>query len=153
MGVVYRALDLTLDRPVALKLLPPDLVRNADLRARFQAEAKAQANLNHPNIATVYGYIQDGDSAFIAMEYVEGETLEQRIRRAPIPPDEAVPFLQQALSGLGYARRMGIIQRDIKPANLMVNRQGTVKLLAFGLAKVLGAQRVTRSGIRVSVNT
>jgi serine/threonine protein kinase len=86
MGVVYRALDLTLDRPVALKLLPPDLARNADLRERFQAEAKAQANLNHPNIATVYGYIQDGDSAFIAMEYVEGETLEQRIRRAPFLP-------------------------------------------------------------------
>ena len=149
MGVVYRAVDLSLDRLVAVKMLTPELARNISLRERFQAEAKAQANLNHTNIATLYSFVQDGDTSFIVMEYVDGETFEEMIRRGPIPPGQAIPLFQQALSGLGFAHRVGIVHRDIKPGNLMVNRHGVVKVLDFGLAKVLGAQRTTRSGVRV----
>lgn len=149
MGVVYRAVDLTLDRPVALKMLTADLARNASLQERFQAEAKAQAHLNHANIATLYSFVQAGDTSFIVMEYVDGETFEAIVRRGPIPPGKALPLFRQALAGLGFAHRMGIIHRDIKPGNLMVNRHGIVKVLDFGLAKVLGAQRMTGSGVRV----
>jgi len=149
MGVVYRAVDLTLDRPVAVKMLTPELARNTSLKERFQAEAKAQANLNHTNIATLYSFVQDGDNSFIVMEYVDGETFEEMIRRGPIPPGQAIQLFQQALSGLGFAHRAGIVHRDIKPGNLMVNRHGIVKVLDFGLAKVLGSERRTRSGVRV----
>lgn len=149
MGVVYRAVDLTLDRPVAVKMLAADLARNASLQERFQAEAKAQAHLNHTNIATLYSFVQVEDTSFIVMEYVDGETFEAMVRRGPIPPEKAIPLFRQALAGLGFAHRMGIIHRDIKPGNLMVNRHGIVKVLDFGLAKVLGAQRMTRSGVRV----
>jgi len=149
MGVVYRAVDLTLDRPVALKMLTADLARNASLQERFQAEAKAQAHLNHANIATLYSFVQAEDTSFIVMEYVDGETFEAIVRRGPIPPGKALPLFRQALAGLGFAHRMGIIHRDIKPGNLMVNRHGIVKVLDFGLAKVLGAQRMTGSGVRV----
>lgn len=149
MGVVYRAVDLTLDRPVALKMLTADLARNASLQERFQAEAKAQAHLNHANIATLYSFVQAEDTSFIVMEYVDGETFEAIVRRGPIPAGKALPLFRQALAGLGFAHRMGIIHRDIKPGNLMVNRHGIVKVLDFGLAKVLGAQRMTGSGVRV----
>lgn len=149
MGVVYRAVDLTLDRPVALKMLTADLARNASLQERFQAEAKAHAHLNHANIATLYSFVQAEDTSFIVMEYVDGETFEAIVRRGPIPPGKALLFFRQALAGLGFAHRMGIIHRDIKPGNLMVNRHGIVKVLDFGLAKVLGARRMTGSGVRV----
>ncbi len=149
MGVVYRAVDLTLDRPVALKMLTADLARNASLQERFQAEAKAHAHLNHANIATLYSFVQAEDTSFIVMEYVDGETFEAIVRRGPIPPGKALLFFRQALAGLGFAHRMGIIHRDIKPGNLMVNRHGIVKVLDFGLAKVLGARRMTGAGVRV----
>src|SRR3989442_15337755 len=150
MGVVYRAVDVTLDRPVALKLLSTDLARDPDLIERFRAEAKAQANLNHTNIATLYSFLQVEGTSLIVMEYVDGETFDQMIRRrGPIPHEESVPLFKQALLGIGFAHRMGIIHRDIKPGNLMVNRHRIVKVMDFGIAKVLGGRRLTRTGMQV----
>jgi serine/threonine protein kinase len=150
MGVVYRGVDVTLDRAVAIKVLSPELVGNAALLERFRAEAKAQAGLNHTNIATLYAFIQSGETCVIVMELLEGETFDQMIhRRGVIPADEAVPLFRQALLGIGFAHRMGIVHRDIKPSNIMLTRSGIVKVMDFGIAKVLGGQRMTRTGTRM----
>ncbi len=150
MGVVYKAVDVNLDRTVAIKALNTELTGNSELEQRFRAEAKAQANLNHTNLATLFALlIQDG-RPWMVMEFIEGETFEQMIqRRGPIPSEEAIPLFRQALLGLGYAHRMGIVHRDIKPSNLMVNRQGIVKVMDFGIAKVLGARGMTRTGTQM----
>jgi serine/threonine protein kinase len=150
MGVVYRGVDVTLDRAVAIKVLSPELVGNASLLERFRAEAKAQANLNHTNIATLYAFIQSGETCVIVMELLEGETFDQMIRRrGVIPAEEAVPLFRQALLGIGFAHRMGIVHRDIKPSNIMLTKSGIVKVMDFGIAKVLGGQRMTRTGTRM----
>lgn len=147
MGVVYKAIDVGLDRHVAVKVLTSELARDPALIERFRAEAKAQANLNHTNIATLYTFLNVEGNCVIAMEYVEGETFDAIIRRrGVIPADEAVPLFKQALLGIGFAHRMGIIHRDVKPSNIMVNRNGIVKVMDFGIAKVLGGQRLTRTG-------
>ena len=150
MGVVYKAVDVNLDRPVAIKVLNSDLVRNPELVERFKAEARAQANLNHTNLATLYSFIVHEGTAMMVMEFVDGETLEKMIRRrGPIPSQEAIPLFKQALLGIGYAHRMGIIHRDLKPANLMLSRTGMVKVMDFGIAKVMGAQGMTRTGTQM----
>ncbi|MFI5090585.1 MAG: serine/threonine-protein kinase [Terriglobales bacterium] len=150
MGVVFRAVDVQLDRPVAIKMLNADLARDPQVVERFRAEARAQANLNHVNLATLYAFLVDQGNAFMVMEFVEGETFEQIInRRGPIPPEDAVPWFKQALLGIGAAHRMGIIHRDIKPSNLMLNRQGIVKVMDFGIAKVVGARGMTRTGMQL----
>ena len=150
MGVVFKALDVQLDRPVAIKMLNADLARNPELVQRFKSEARAQANLNHPNLATLYSFIIDQGNAFMVMEFVEGETFEQIIRRdGPMNPHNAVPWFKQALLGIGAAHRMGIIHRDIKPSNLMLNRQGMVKVMDFGIAKAVGARGMTRTGTQL----
>jgi len=150
MGVVYKAVDVELDRPVAIKMLSPDLSRNPEIVERFRTEARAQANLNHVNLATLYAFLVHQGSAFIAMEFVEGENFEQLIRRrGPLPAEDAVPWFKQALLGVGAAHRMGIVHRDIKPTNLMLNRQGIVKVMDFGIAKVVGARGATRTGMQL----
>ncbi len=150
MGVVFRALDLQLDRPVAIKMLNADLARDPQVVERFRTEAKAQANLNHVNLATLYAFLVDQGNAFMVMEFVEGETFEQIInRRGPIAPGDAVPWFKQALLGMGAAHRMGIVHRDIKPSNLMLNRQGIVKVMDFGIAKVVGTRGMTRTGMQL----
>jgi serine/threonine protein kinase len=147
MGVVYKAIDVTLERPMALKILAPELNREPELIERFQAEAKAQANLNHTNIATLYNFINVDGNWLIAMEYVEGESLEQLIQRKQVLQyQDALPLFKQALQGIGFAHRFGVIHRDIKPANIMVNRHGIVKVMDFGIAKALGVKRLTRTG-------
>ena len=124
MGVVYKGIDTSLDRLVAIKVLNSDLSRNPDLVERFRSEARAQANLNHTNIATLYAFIAQAGQAWMIMEYIEGETITQMLeRRGLLPPDVAVPLFKQALLGIGWAHRMGIVHRDIKPSNLMVNKQ------------------------------
>ena len=150
MGIVYKAVDTSLDRVVAIKSLSAELARNPDLEQRFRAEAKAQANLNHTNIATLYAFfVQDG-TAWMVMEYIEGETFHDMIqRRGPIPAQEAIPLFKQALLGIGYAHRMGIVHRDIKPSNIMVKRDGIVKVMDFGIAKVLGNRGMTRTGTQM----
>jgi serine/threonine-protein kinase len=150
MGVVYKAIDLNLDRPVAIKVLNSDLVRNPELVERFRAEARAQANLNHTNLATLYSFIVQDGTAMMVMEYVDGETLESIVRRrGPIPSQEAIPIFKQALLGIGHAHRMGIIHRDLKPSNLMLGRNGLVKVMDFGIAKVMGTQGMTRTGTQM----
>jgi serine/threonine-protein kinase len=150
MGVVYKAVDVNLDRAVAIKVLNSDLSRNPDLVERFRAEARAQANLNHTNLATLYSFLVHEGTAMMVMEFVDGETLEKMVqRRGPIPSNEAIPIFKQALLGIGHAHRMGIIHRDLKPANLMLGRNGIVKVMDFGIAKVLGTRGMTRTGTQM----
>jgi len=150
MGVVYKGVDVFLDRPVAIKVLGPDLARNPELVERFKAEAKAQANLNHTNLATLFAFLVQDGNAVMVMEYVDGETFGQMIqRRGPIPSQEAVPLFKQALLGIGAAHRMGIIHRDIKPSNLMLRRDGIVKVMDFGIAKLMGTRGMTRTGTQM----
>jgi len=150
MGVVYKAIDLNLDRPVAVKVLTPELARDGALVDRFRHEARALANLNHTNIATLYSLQEFGGQYFMIMEYLEGDTFDQLIhRRRRIPPDEAIRWFKQALLGIGFAHRRGIVHRDIKPANIMLTHGGMVKVMDFGIAKVLGNNRLTSSGTQM----
>ncbi|MGB6429160.1 MAG: serine/threonine-protein kinase [Candidatus Acidiferrales bacterium] len=150
MGTVYKAMDTSLDRFVAIKVLAEELSANRELMERFRIEAKAQARLSHTNIATLHAFERFGDRQLIVMEYLDGESFEQMImRRGPIPSDEAVPLFRQALMGIGYAHRMGIIHRDIKPSNIMVTKSGIVKVMDFGIAKVIGDKSMTRTGTRM----
>ncbi len=150
MGVVYKAVDTGLDRMVAMKVLNPDLSKNPELVERFRSEARAQANLNHTNLATLYAFMVHQGTAIMVMEFVEGETFAQMIRRrGPIPEVEAIPLFRQALLGIGYAHRAGILHRDIKPSNLMLNKNGLVKVMDFGIAKVMGARGMTRTGTQL----
>jgi eukaryotic-like serine/threonine-protein kinase len=137
MGEVYKARDTRLDRTVAIKILPEAFAADADRVARFQREAKTLAALNHPNIAQIFGLEQAGDLHALAMEFVAGEDLSERIARGPIPIDEALPIAKQIADALEAAHEQGIIHRDLKPANIKVREDGTVKVLDFGLAKAM----------------
>jgi|CXWL01.1.fsa_nt_gi serine/threonine protein kinase len=142
MGEVYRGRDATLNRDVAIKVLPAAMASDADVLARFKREAQVLASLNHPNIAHVYGFegatLPDGSTVhFLAMEMVEGEDLAERLRRGAMPVDEATAIARQIAEGLEEAHERGIIHRDLKPANVKVTPDGKVKILDFGLAKAL----------------
>ena len=137
MGEVYRARDTRLERDVALKILPQAFVADAERVARFQREAKVLASLNHPHIAAIYGLEEEAPVTALVMELVEGEDLAQRLRRGPIPLDEALPIAKQIAEALEAAHGQGIIHRDLKPANIKVRSDGTVKVLDFGLAKAI----------------
>ena len=137
MGVVYRATDTTLNRDVALKVLPDAFATDPERLARFEREAKVLASLNHPNIAAIYGLEKSGDTRALILELVEGPTLQDRIAKGPIPLDEALPIARQIAEALEAAHEQGIIHRDLKPANVKVKADGTVKVLDFGLAKAL----------------
>jgi serine/threonine-protein kinase len=138
MGVVWRGRDTKLDRDVAIKILPDDFARDPDRLARFEREAKLLASLNHTNIATIHGLERDAGLHFIAMELVEGEDLAARIGRGAIPVEEALPLALQIASALEAAHERGVIHRDLKPPNIKVTPEGTVKVLDFGLAKTFG---------------
>src|SRR6266704_3012854 len=136
MGVVFRALDTRLQRDVALKLLPDHLAGDPERLARFQREAQVLASLNHPNIAQIYGLEESDHTRCIVMELVEGETLQERLKRGPIPVDETLPIAKQIADALEAAHESGLIHRDLKPANIKLTADGRVKVLDFGLAKV-----------------
>jgi serine/threonine-protein kinase len=136
MGEVYRAEDTRLDREVAIKTLPEEFTADAERLARFDREAKVLASLNHPNIASIYDLATHGETHFLVLELVEGESLFDRIARGPIPPDEALGLSLQIIEALDAAHAHGIVHRDLKPANVMLMKDGTVKVLDFGLAKV-----------------
>src|SRR5262245_31178203 len=138
MGEVYRAHDTTLGRTVALKVLPDELLADSDRRARFEREARTLAQLNHPLIATVYGVSLDRPVPHLAMEFVEGETLDRMIARGPIGVPETIRVFQQLAEALGAAHERGIVHRDLKPANIMRTPDGAIKVLDFGLAKAIG---------------
>jgi Tol biopolymer transport system component len=136
MGEVYRARDSKLCRSVAIKVLPSNVARDPEKIDRFQREAKVLASLNHPNIASIYGF-EDSDRPGLVMELVEGPTLADRITAGPLPIEEALKIAKPICEALEYAHEHGIVHRDVKPANIKVSDDGTVKLLDFGLAKAL----------------
>jgi serine/threonine protein kinase len=147
MGEVYKARDQRLDRVVALKFLPADLTRDPSARRRFLREAQAVAQLDHPNVATIYETGEsEGGRAFLALAFYEGESLQQKLEQGPLPLAEALGIARQIAWGLAAAHDRQIVHRDIKPANVMVLPHGTVKLLDFGLAKLAGATTLTRLG-------
>jgi len=140
MGEVYRAKDTKLGREVAIKLLLEEVSSDPERMARFEREARVLASLNHNNIATLHGFEKEGNTSFLVMELVEGETLADRIERGAIPVDEALPLFLQIAEGLEAAHEQGVIHRDLKPANIKVTDDGQVKILDFGLAKAMAPE-------------
>src|ERR1022692_4432130 len=138
MGEVYRARDTKLGRDVALKLLPPQFTADPDRVARFTREAQVLASLNHPHIGAIYGFEDAINMPALVLELVEGDTLDDRVRRGPLPLAEALTIAQQIADALDAAHRAGIVHRDLKPANIKITPAGAVKLLDFGLAKSAG---------------
>jgi serine/threonine-protein kinase len=147
MGVVYKAEDTRLKRFVALKFLPPELTTHSVSRERFMHEAQAAGSLDHANICTIYEIDETTDGqVFICMAYVDGEALRARLARGPLTVEEALAIAIQAAAGLGQAHRHGVVHRDIKPGNLMLTRDGIVKIVDFGLASLAGHARLTMTG-------
>lgn len=145
MGAVYKARDEKLNRIVAVKVLPPDMVAHEDRRRRFLQEARAASALNHPHILTVYEIGESDGKPFIAMEYIEGETLRQKIKSRSISISDALDIALQIAQGLAKAHEHGIVHRDIKPENLMISRDGFAKILDFGLAKLVERKRAAQA--------
>jgi DNA helicase II / ATP-dependent DNA helicase PcrA len=137
MGAVYKAYDEKLHRIVAIKLLPPEYLAQEDRRRRFLQEARAASALNHPHILTVYEFGEDAGHPYMAMEYVEGETLRRKITTRPLQVRETLEIALQIAEGLATAHEAGIVHRDLKPENLMIRRDGYAKILDFGLAKLV----------------
>jgi serine/threonine protein kinase len=136
MGVVYRAFDTHLDRPVAIKILRADATTSPERKRRFVQEAKAASALNHPNIIHIYDISSSGDTDFIAMEFVAGKTLHQLIGKNDLPLRDTLKYSIQIADALARAHSAGIVHRDLKPANIIIDEDGRVKLLDFGLAKL-----------------
>jgi Tol biopolymer transport system component len=137
MAAVYRARDVRLSREVALKVLPADLAADAGRLERFEKEARAASSLNHPNIVTIYDIGSSSSTSFIAMELVEGRSLRELLQGGPVPLKRLLSLAAQIADGLAKAHAAGIVHRDLKPGNLMVTRDGFVKILDFGLAKLV----------------
>jgi len=152
-GDVYRARDTQLRRDVAIKVLHHDLAHDADRLTRFEREARLLAALSHPNIATIYGLEDTGDSKALVMELVEGPTLADRLRREPIPVTEALSIARQIADALDAAHERGIVHRDLKPANIKVRDDGMVKVLDFGLAKTLEPEPSAGAATQLSTLT
>ena len=142
-GIVYKAVDETLGRDVAVKTLNPDLA-NTEVMSRFRAEATILAKLNHPQIATIFELFRSENDLLMVMEFVRGEALDKLSERlGPIAPDRAAYLIDLVLSALEHAHRAGIVHRDVKPANVMVTDEGGIKIMDFGIARVLGAEQKT----------
>ena len=145
MGVVYKALDLNLERSVAIKVMSAEARNDPDFVERFRQEARMQGALNHPNVAQLFDYFVHDGAPVAVMEFIDGESLEQLIRRrGAIPAHESIPIFKQALRGVAAAHRAGIIHRDLKPSNLMITRDEIVKVMDFGIAKRQGATCATK---------
>src|SRR5580658_2077924 len=147
MGEVYRAKDTRLDRIVAIKILPDHLADRAELRERFEREAKTISSLNHPHICTLHDVGHQDGNDFLVMEYLEGETLAQRLVKGPLPLDQVLQYAIEIADALDKAHRKGVTHRDLKPGNIMLTKSGT-KLLDFGLAKL--KQEVAPANVQLS---
>lgn len=154
MGIVYRAQDLKLQRPVAVKLLPPELTSDPDRRKRFLLEARAAARINHPAIAQVYDVDEHEGTTFLAMELIDGRTVRELVQSRELDLLGAIDIAIQVADGLASAHELGIVHRDIKPANVMVTKDGHAKVLDFGLAKLMDtAQTTVATGMDLSTLT
>jgi serine/threonine-protein kinase len=150
MGAVYRAVDLMLERDVALKAIRPELAREPQIVERFKAEARTLARLSHPGIANVYTFFYEEDELFLVMELVRGRTLSRLLQdEGAIPWQKAVLLLASAMEGIEQAHRAGIVHRDLKPDNLILTEAGTLKVMDFGIARVMGSGHLTRTGLLV----
>ncbi|MFQ5435479.1 MAG: serine/threonine-protein kinase, partial [Anaerolineae bacterium] len=147
MGVVYKAEDTKLKRTVALKFLPANLTHDEEAKDRFMREAQAASALDHPNIGTIHEIDEAEGQSFIAMAFVDGQSLKEKIEAGPLEVDEALDIAIQVADGLQEAHEKGIVHRDIKPANIMVTTKGQAKILDFGLAKLMGRSMLTRTGM------
>src|SRR5215467_5652746 len=151
MGVVYHAIDPNIGRPVAIKTIDLSAVRNPDeqkrLCDRLFREARSAGILSHPGIVTIYDVEQQGDLAYIAMEYVDGPTLDHLLAEGQAaPPEQMFSVLEQTAAALDYAHQKGIVHRDIKPANIMIAADGTAKITDFGIAKITASESFTMTG-------
>jgi non-specific serine/threonine protein kinase len=146
MGVVYKAQDVQLQRPVALKFLPPHIADSSEEKARFIQEAQSASALNHPNVTTIHGIEESPEGLFIAMEYVEGKTLKQIVEEETLSVKKVLDIGIQVCEGLAMAHEKGIVHRDIKSDNIMLTPRGQVKIMDFGLAKLKGASKLTQTG-------
>jgi len=146
MGVVYKAEDSKLKRTVALKFLPPELTHIPDVKDRFMREAQAAAALDHPNICTVYEFDETKEKTFISMAYVEGQSLRKKLESGPLELDEALRIALQVAEGLQIAHKKGVVHRDIKSANIMVDDRNQAKIMDFGLARMTGGTLLTQEG-------
>src|ERR1700726_2553500 len=147
MGEVYRAKDTRLNRIVAIKVLPPHLADSSEMKERFEREARTIASLNHPHICTLYDVGHQDGTDFLVMEYLEGETLAQRLIKGPLPLDQVLQYAIEIADALDKAHRKGVTHRDLKPGNIMLTKSGT-KLLDFGLAKL--KQEVAPANVQLS---
>jgi len=146
MGKVYKVRNVISDRAEAMKVLLPDLANAPDLADRFLREIKVQASLEHPNIAALHTAVRVENQLLMLIEFVEGVTLEHRLREGPLPVDQAVDYIMQVLSALDYAHSRGVVHRDIKPANMMLTPAGVIKLMDFGIAKASTDHKLTSTG-------
>lgn len=146
MGVVYKAKDTKLKRTVALKFLSPELTRDSEAKERFIHEAQTASVLDHPNICTVHEIDEDEGQMFISMAYIEGQSLREKVKTGPLKMDEALDIAVQVTEGLHGAHEKGIVHRDIKSANIMVTAKGQAKVMDFGVAKLVGQTKFTRTG-------
>lgn len=150
MGLVYKAHDTNLDRFVAIKAIHTTFTSNEEIVARFRQEARLQASLAHPNIVSTYNFFQEAGIFYMVMEYVEGETLSKRIKRVGlIPPHKCLPLMFQILEGMQFAHEKGIVHRDLKPSNIIITPNEKVKIMDFGIAKILGDKSMTRTGTKM----
>jgi serine/threonine protein kinase len=150
MGTVYLADDTMLERKVAIKILNPLLTKETHFTERFRQEAKVQASLVHPNIVNLFNYFQEDENYCMIMEFADGETLKSMISsKGPIPEQRAIWILSQILEAVGFAHKRGIIHRDIKPGNILLTKDDTVKILDFGIAKILRDKGITKTGTKM----
>lgn len=148
MGVVYKGIHIQLEQEVAIKVLASTYAAEPSMRQRFIQEAKIQARLTHPHVVNILNYLEDGEDIFLVMEYVRGDTLEQRLKNVgSLAPYAAIDICQSVLSALDFMHIKGVIHRDIKPGNIMFTDTGLVKVTDFGIAKVTGEDGQTKTGM------
>ena len=148
MGVVYKGIHTKLEQEVAIKVLSPQFSSNQIMKSKFLSEAKIQAQLSHPNVVNIMNYIEDEDETYLIMEYIDGETLEDLLeRKSKLSIEESIIISKGILSALSYMHSKGLVHRDIKPSNIMFNKEGTVKVTDFGITKLIGDDKNTKTGL------